>query len=69
MTDDKEDTGSMPQVLSLISERGVTFKYSFVDLPFCAPSRASSFTGQAAHNHRANSPLDAGGWETRKQMC
>jgi hypothetical protein len=74
MTDDQEDTGSMahmPQALSLIAEHGVTLKNSFVDLPLCAPSRAPFFTGQAAHNHsiRANSPLDAGGWGTRKQMC
>ena len=65
MTDDQDDTGSMaymPKTLSLIAERGVTFKNSFVNLPLCGPSRASFLTGQAAHNHgiRANSPLDAG---------
>ena len=71
MTDDQDDTGSMaymPKTLSLIAERGVTFKNSFVNLPLCGPSRASFLTGQAAHNHgiRANSPLDAGGWEAFK---
>jgi N-acetylglucosamine-6-sulfatase len=68
MADDQEDTGSvayMPKALSLIAEEGVTFKNSLVNLPLCAPSRASFLTGQAAHNHgiRANSPLDQGGWE------
>ena len=71
MTDDQDDTSSMaymPKTLSLIAERGVTFKNSFVNLPLCGPSRASVLTGQAAHNHgiRANSPLDAGGWEAFK---
>jgi arylsulfatase A-like enzyme len=71
LTDDQEDTGSMaymPKVHSLIAEHGVTFTNSFVNLPLCAPSRASFLTGQAAHNHgiRANSPLDKGGWEAFK---
>jgi len=71
MTDDQDDTSSMaymPKTLSLIAEHGVTFKNSFVNLPLCGPSRASFLTGQAAHNHgiRANSPLDAGGWEAFK---
>ena len=71
MTDDQDDTGSMaymPKTLSLIAQHGVTFKNSFVNLPLCGPSRASFLTGQAAHNHgiRANSPLDAGGWEAFK---
>jgi arylsulfatase A-like enzyme len=51
-TDDQEDTGSMdyvPRLHALIAERGITFKNSFVDLPLCAPSRASFLTGQAAH--------------------
>ena len=71
MTDDQDDTGSMaymPKTLSLIAKQGVTFKNSFVNVPLCGPSRASFLTGQAAHNHgiRANSPLDAGGWEAFK---
>lgn len=71
MTDDQEDMGSMaymPKVRQLIAEQGITFQNSFANVPLCAPSRASFFTGQAAHNHgiRANSPLDNGGWETFK---
>lgn len=71
MTDDQEDTGSMaymPKLQALLAEQGVTFKNSFVDLPLCAPSRASFLTGQASHNTgiKANSPLDKGGWEAFK---
>ena len=54
MADDQEDTGSvayMPKTLSLIAEEGVTFKNSLVNLPLCAPSRASFLAGKAAHNH------------------
>ncbi len=71
MTDDQEDTGSlayMPKLHALLAEQGVTFTNSFVDLPLCAPSRASFFTGQSAHNTgiKANNPLDGGGWEAFK---
>jgi len=71
MTDDQDDTSSMaymPKAHSLIAAQGITFANSFVNLPLCAPSRASFLTGQAAYNHgiRANSPLDGGGWEAFK---
>jgi arylsulfatase A-like enzyme len=67
MTDDQEDTGSMaymPKTHALLAEKGVTFTNSFVNLPLCAPSRASFFTGQSAHNTgvKANNPVDGGGW-------
>jgi N-acetylglucosamine-6-sulfatase len=67
MTDDQEDTGSMaymPKTHALLAEKGVTFANSFVNLPLCAPSRASFFTGQSAHNTgiKANNPVDGGGW-------
>ncbi|MGB6427040.1 MAG: sulfatase [Methyloceanibacter sp.] len=70
MTDDQA-VGSlayMPKLQALIAEQGISFDNSFVNLPLCAPSRASFLTGQAAHNHgiRANSPLDQGGWEAFK---
>ncbi|HEX7533427.1 MAG TPA: sulfatase [Methyloceanibacter sp.] len=71
MTDDQEDTGSMaymPKLHALIAEQGVTFTNSFVNLPLCAPSRASFFTGQSAHNTgiKANNPKDSGGWDAFK---
>lgn len=71
MTDDQEDTGSMaymPKLHALLAEQGVTFTNSFVNLPLCAPSRASFLTGLSAHNTgiKANNPLDGGGWEAFK---
>ena len=52
MTDDQETSSllHMPKLHRLIAEEGITFN-SFVNLPLCAPSRASFLTGQAAHNH------------------
>jgi arylsulfatase A-like enzyme len=71
MTDDQETSSllHMPKLHRLIAEQGITFDNSFVNLPLCAPSRASFLTGQAAHNHgiKANSPLDGGGWDAFKQ--
>jgi arylsulfatase A-like enzyme len=68
MTDDQaiSSLDYMPKLHALIAEQGITFTNSFVNLPLCAPSRASFFTGQAAHNHgiMANNPLDGGGWES-----
>ncbi len=71
LTDDQEDTGSMaymPKLHALIAEQGVTFTNSFVNLPLCAPSRASFLTGLCAHNTgiKANNPADGGGWEAFK---
>jgi hypothetical protein len=71
MTDDQEDTGSMaymPKLHALLAEQGVTFTNSFVNLPLCAPSRASFLTGLSAHNTgiKANNPADGGGWEAFK---
>jgi len=50
MTDDQEDTGSMgymPKTHALLAEKGLTFENSFVNLPLCAPSRASFLSGQS----------------------
>jgi N-acetylglucosamine-6-sulfatase len=71
LTDDQEDTGSMaymPKVHSLLAEQGITFTNSFVNLPLCAPSRASFLTGLSAHNTgiKANNPIDGGGWAAFK---
>jgi N-acetylglucosamine-6-sulfatase len=71
MTDDQEDTGSMacmPKLHALLAEQGLTFTNSFVNLPLCAPSRASFLTGLSAHNTgiKANNPADGGGWEAFK---
>ena len=72
LTDDQDDTGSMaymPKVQATIASQGITFINSFVSFPTCSPSRASFFTGQAAHNHgiKSNSPDKGGGWDAFKK--
>ncbi|MEK6272320.1 MAG: sulfatase [Actinomycetota bacterium] len=42
----------MDNVNSLIGDRGVTFRNSFVNHSLCCPSRATFLTGQYMHNHR-----------------
>jgi N-acetylglucosamine-6-sulfatase len=53
MTDDQtvESMRVMPNVKSLLADRGVTFDNSFVSYSLCCPSRATYLTGQYAHNH------------------
>src|SRR5213083_1890678 len=53
MTDDQtvESMRVMPNVKTLIADRGVTFDNSFVSYSLCYPSRATFLTGQYAHNH------------------
>src|SRR5918998_6530201 len=53
LTDDQDVSSSlrMPNVQSLIANRGVTLTRSFVTTSKCCPSRASLFRGQYAHNH------------------
>lgn len=41
----------MKNVRDLIVRRGAYFERSFVSFPLCCPSRASTLTGQYAHNH------------------
>lgn len=41
----------MKNVKDLIMRRGAYFERSFVSFPLCCPSRASTLTGQYAHNH------------------
>lgn len=52
MTDDQRwDTLKlMPNVVSELVEKGVTFSNSFVSIPMCCPSRASFYSGLWAHN-------------------
>ena len=53
-TDDQtlESMRVMDNVNSLIGERGVTFRNSFVNYSLCCPSRATFLTGDYMHNHR-----------------
>jgi N-acetylglucosamine-6-sulfatase len=44
----------MDNVNSLIGDRGVRFRNSFVNHSLCCPSRATFLTGQYMHNHRVH---------------
>jgi N-acetylglucosamine-6-sulfatase len=54
---------AMPNTLSLLGERGVTFSRYYTPYSLCAPSRVSLLTGRYAHNNnvRGNVPPN-GGW-------
>jgi N-acetylglucosamine-6-sulfatase len=41
----------MPNLRSLLIERGITFENAFVTDPLCCPSRVTILRGQYAHNH------------------
>jgi N-acetylglucosamine-6-sulfatase len=60
---------AMPNTLSLIANRGITFNRYYVSYPLCCPSRVSLLTGRYAHNHndRGNVPPNGGftGFATR----
>ncbi len=53
-TDDQtlESMRVMDNVNTLIGDRGVTFRNSFVNYSLCCPSRATFLTGDYMHNHR-----------------
>ena len=63
---------AMPNTLSLIADRGVTFNRYYVSYPLCCPSRVSLLTGRYAHNHnvRGNVPPEGGytGFSIRNAM-
>ena len=48
LTDDQrwDSLWGMPNVRKLLVDHGVTFTDSFVDVPLCCPSRASTLTGE-----------------------
>lgn len=53
MSDDQTQDSMryMPNVTSLIGERGATFPTNVTNWPLCCPSRATFQTGQYSHNH------------------
>jgi arylsulfatase A-like enzyme len=53
---------AMPNTLSTIAGRGITFNRYYVSYPLCCPSRVSLLTGRYAHNHnvRGNVPPNGG---------
>ena len=53
-TDDQEakSVAEMPNVRSLLAERGTSFQRAFVTTALCCPSRSSILRGQYSHNHK-----------------
>src|SRR5918998_1711724 len=66
---DKASISRMPNLRSLLIERGTTFENAFVTDPLCCPSRATILRGQYAHNHDiiGNEPPH-GGFEKLRAM-
>jgi N-acetylglucosamine-6-sulfatase len=52
---------SMPNTLSLIGGRGMTFNRYYVSYPLCCPSRVSLLTGRYAHNHNVRGNVQPNG--------
>jgi N-acetylglucosamine-6-sulfatase len=71
LTDD-QDAGSvseMPNVRSLLAERGTTFDRAFATTPLCCPSRASILRGQYAHNHKVwTNRMPDGGFKRFREL-
>jgi N-acetylglucosamine-6-sulfatase len=71
LTDDLDarSISHMPNLRSLLIERGTTFENAFVTNPLCCPSRATILRGQYAHNHEilSNEPPH-GGFEKVRAM-
>jgi N-acetylglucosamine-6-sulfatase len=52
---------AMPNTLSLIAKRGITFNRYYVSYPLCCPSRVSLLTGRYAHNHNVRGNVQPNG--------
>src|SRR5918998_1900994 len=59
---DYASTQKMPEINSLLAERGTSFEEAFVSHSVCCPSRATILTGLYDHNHNvlSNRPPDGG---------
>jgi N-acetylglucosamine-6-sulfatase len=55
---------AMPNTLSLIAEKGVTFDSYYDSYPLCTPSRVSLLTGRYAHNHNDRGNVQPNGGYT-----
>jgi N-acetylglucosamine-6-sulfatase len=52
---------AMPNTLSMIANRGITFNRYYVSYPLCCPSRVSLLTGRYAHNHNVRGNVQPNG--------
>ena len=55
---------TMPNTLSMIAGRGITFNNYYVSYPLCCPSRVSLLTGRYAHNHNVRGNVQPNGGYT-----
>ncbi|MCA1731060.1 MAG: sulfatase-like hydrolase/transferase [Actinobacteria bacterium] len=64
LTDDLDFASieKMPEINSLLKDKGVSFEDAFISHPLCCPSRSTILTGLYDHNHnvRGNRPPDGG---------
>jgi arylsulfatase A-like enzyme len=58
------DVPAMPNTLSLIAGRGITFNRYYVSYPLCCPSRVSLMTGRYAHNTNVRGNVQPNGGYT-----
>src|SRR4051812_15646239 len=52
---------AMPNTLSMIAGRGMTFNRYYVSYPLCCPSRVTLLTGRYAHNHNVRGNVQPNG--------
>jgi N-acetylglucosamine-6-sulfatase len=55
---------TMPNTLSMIAGRGISFNRYYVSYPLCCPSRVSLMTGRYAHNHNVRGNVQPNGGYT-----
>jgi arylsulfatase A-like enzyme len=58
------DVPAMPNTLSMIAGRGITFNRYYVSYPLCCPSRVSLMTGRYAHNTNVRGNVQPNGGYT-----
>lgn len=71
LTDDEDfKTHSfLPNVKSLLVDKGAVFDNYFVTYSFCCPSRATALRGQYAHNHRiVGNDVPSGGFAKFREL-
>jgi arylsulfatase A-like enzyme len=65
---DARSVEHMPELQSLLADRGTTFENAFVTHSLCCPSRSSTLRGQYTHNHQVLGNGGIGGFKTFHQM-
>jgi N-acetylglucosamine-6-sulfatase len=58
------DVPAMPNTLSMIAGKGITFNRYYVSYPLCCPSRVSLMTGRYAHNTNVRGNVQPNGGYT-----